>query len=81
MPEAERLREEVRQATQRATTIDEKVVATFEGLVETNKKCVMMEEEMKLMKRQLALMLERHTIGTSMGTSHMHPRYDPLLDD
>jgi len=50
LQEAERLREEVRQATQRATAADEKATATSEGLVETNMKCAMMEEEMKLMK-------------------------------
>jgi len=79
--EAERLREKVRQATQRATVADEKVAATSEGLIETNKKCAMMEEEMKLMKRQLALVLERQTTNSSTGTSHVHPYYDPLLDD
>ena len=78
---AERLHEEVRQATQRATTANEKVVATSKGLVETNKKCAMMEEEMKLIKRQLALVLERHTIDSSMGTSHVHLHYDLVLDD
>ncbi|QCD84046.1 hypothetical protein DEO72_LG2g4396 [Vigna unguiculata] len=50
LQEAERLREEVRQATQRATAADEKATVTSEGLVETNMKCAMMEEEMKLMK-------------------------------
>jgi len=40
-----------------------------------------MEEEMKLMKQQLALVLERQTADSSTGTSHVHPHYDPLLDD
>jgi len=49
LQKANRLREEVRQATSRVITTDEKAAATSEGLVETNKKCAMMEEQMKLM--------------------------------
>ncbi|QCD84151.1 hypothetical protein DEO72_LG2g4501 [Vigna unguiculata] len=72
----QRLREEVRQATQLVTASDEKAATTSEGLVETNKKCAMMEEEMKSVKRGLTLVLERQTTNTSTGTSHVHPHYD-----
>jgi len=65
--ETERLLEEVKQATMRAD--------------ETNKKYALVQEELSLIKQQLAMMLEKQGGGSSIGTSRVHTHYDEDLDD
>ncbi|QCD81906.1 hypothetical protein DEO72_LG2g2237 [Vigna unguiculata] len=65
--ETERLLEEVKQATMRAD--------------ETDKKYALVQEELSLIKQQLAMMLEKQGGGSSTGTSRVHPHYDEDLDD
>ncbi|QCE11808.1 hypothetical protein DEO72_LG10g3045 [Vigna unguiculata] len=65
--ETERLLEEVKQVTIRAD--------------ENDKKYAMVQEELGLVKKQLAMMLEKQATNTSTGTSRVHPHYNEDLDD
>jgi len=48
---------------------------------ETDKKYALVQEELSLIKQQLAMMLEKQGGGSSTGTSRVHPHYDEDLDD
>ena len=48
---------------------------------EIDKKYALVQEEMSLIKQQLAMMLEKLAGDTSTSTSRMHPHYDEDLDD
>ncbi|QCD94694.1 hypothetical protein DEO72_LG5g2779 [Vigna unguiculata] len=65
--ETERLLEEVKQATMRTD--------------ETDKKYALVQEELSLIKQQLAMMLEKQGGGSSTSTSRVHLHYDEDLDD
>ncbi|QCD94575.1 LRR receptor-like serine/threonine-protein kinase FLS2 [Vigna unguiculata] len=64
---AANIHHEVKQATMRADEID--------------KKYALVQEELSLIKQQLAMMLEKQGGGSSTGTSRVHPHYDEDLDD
>jgi len=48
---------------------------------ETNKKYALIQEELSLIKQQLAMMLEKQAAYSSTGISRVHPHYDEDLDD
>jgi len=48
---------------------------------ETYKKFALVQEQLDLVKVQLATVLEKQVVDTSIGTSHVHPHYDEDLDD
>jgi len=48
---------------------------------ETNKKYVLVQEELSLITQQLVMMLEKQVVDTSTDTSHVHSYYDEDLDD
>jgi len=50
-------------------------------LAETKRYCAMIQEEMKLIRQQLALVLEKQSTNSSTGTSQVHHHYDEDLDD
>jgi len=65
--ETKRLLEEVKHDTMTGDEIDEKYA--------------LVQEELSLIKQQLAMTMEKHVSDTSTGTSRVHPYYGEDLDD
>jgi len=65
----------------KADETDKKYALATMRADETDKKYALVQEELSLIKQQLAMMLEKRGVGSSTSTNRVHLHYDEELND
>ena len=74
--EREEITCEIIQSKEQARKVEEEANMAIEQFVTTNTKLRQMEDDLRMVKEQLAAMMDRQRGDASTGTSQVHPDYE-----